>query len=214
MIAHASASREHSARTSAASRALADHGSRLHIRHRHTSHARHIKSTQSNGGHSTAHVCNGATIRAARPVTRSHARPLPHCRNMPHAMQVSTIGAEQACRRCNERWSEETTKLEVAVRTSGRARPWRAGLVYGLVSIGGERWRYVQVARYLQGRAPRMCTPLVVSESSRELEHAELETKLVENTERMRRSSRRSHDLRGKGARMIAVSDQMQRHAA
>ena len=54
----------------------------------------------------------------------------------------------------------------------------------------------------------------VVSESSRELEHAELETKLVENTERMRRSSRRSHDLRGKGARMIAVSDQMQRHAA
>ena len=78
MIDHASAKREHSARTSAASRALADHGSRLHIRHRHTSHARHIKSTQSNGGHSTAHVCNGATIRAARPVTRSHARPFCH----------------------------------------------------------------------------------------------------------------------------------------
>ena len=57
-------------------------------------------------------------------------------------------------------------------------------------------------------------TDVHASRRLRILAGAELETKLVENTERMRRSSRRSHDLRGKGVRMIAVSDQMQRHAA
>ena len=62
------------------------------------------------------------------------------------------------------------------------------------------------LARYLQGAHRSLCAPLVRSSSS-QLEHIDLEPEPVEKTEMRRRSSRRSHHLRSKRARRIAVRE-------
>ena len=63
------------------------------------------------------------------------------------------------------------------------------------------------LARYLQGAHRSLCAPLVRSSSYSQLEHIDLEPEPVEKTEMRRRSSRRSHHLRSKRARRIAVRE-------
>ena len=145
----------------------------------------------------------------SRPATHSPARLLPHCHMPPRLVGWSAIADwAEACRRRNERRSEEAIHVKAGrgtwIKRLGATEASKAG------KKGAERSRsrscvIMRLDTCL--RAPQGCAPLVLSGSSEEVEHLDLETEPVKSIEIMRRSSRRSHHLRSKRARTIAVRE-------
>ena len=147
----------------------------------------------------------------SRPATHSPARLLPHCHMPPRLVGWSAIADwAEACRRRNERRSEEAIHVKAGrgtwIKRLGATEARKAG------EKGAERSRSRSRSCVIMRldtclRAPQGCAPLVLSGSSEEVEHLDLETEPVKSIEIMRRSSRRSHHLRSKRARTIAVRE-------